>query len=102
MIHDMHTTIIDEARRTVRPAQAHGNEFYGLTFGSNGTAAECRRRCAAPEGFTWLRHDGRPAVGLTAIPSGFDDVPSPWSGRPTPPRPPARADDEAAHFRCES
>lgn len=75
------TTIIDDVSRTVRPADAQGDEFFGLKPGHNGTAATCRRELAAPEGYAWVRHNGRPAIGLTTIPSGIDDAVNPWSGR---------------------
>jgi len=78
----MHPIILDEAAMTARPYDVAGDEHYGLTMGSNGTAAECRRN-VAPAGYRWLRHNGKPAVGLTSIPSGNDNAVNPWSGRVT-------------------
>jgi hypothetical protein len=76
-------TIYDHLTHTIRPLDAEGDRHFGLEPGTNGTAAECRREAVAPRGIgvTWLRHNGRPAVGLTLRPStrtADDGFVNPW------------------------
>lgn len=73
-------TVYDHLTHTIRPLDAAGDRYFGLEVGTNGTAAETRRLAVAPAGVrvTWLRHDGRPAVGLTLRPAertDSDDAP---------------------------
>lgn len=71
---------IDHQTRTVRPLDAEGDEHFGLAIGTNGTGPAMRRK-SAPEGFTWLRHDGRPATGIYLQGSGFSLTwRNPWDG----------------------
>lgn len=69
-----------------RPLTVDGDEWFGLAWGFNGTAARCRRLLAAPAAVTWLRHDGRPAYGLTTVPSSRSSERwrSPWTGERSP------------------
>lgn len=74
--------VVDAEAKTVRPANADADAYYGLGPGTNGTAAITRRAAAAPEGFTWVRSDGTPATGLNYLPGQRNpmNIPSPWSG----------------------
>lgn len=74
-----HRAVIDSQLRTIRPLDAAGDEWFGLIVGSNCTAAQSRRDLVTPAGFSWVRHDGRVAVGPTLIPGGSAWV-NPWSG----------------------
>lgn len=71
---------IDTERRTIQPATTEGDDHYGLRVGSNGTAAQMRRKLVGHEGFTWLCSNGKPAVGTTLIPSGSSRTVNPWDG----------------------
>lgn len=71
---------IDHVTRTVRPLDREGDAHYGLAVGTNGTGPAMRRH-AAPEGYTWRRHDGRPAVGIYLQGSGLSLTwRNPWDG----------------------
>lgn len=62
--------------RTIRPLSAEGDEFFGLSPGSNGTAATTRRACVEGPGFSWVRFNGRPAVGTCyVVPEASDADP---------------------------
>ena len=77
----MHPVEIDAATGTIRPVNYEGDEFYGLAWGTNGTAATMRRTCAeGPHTLTWLRHDGSRAVGLRLEPAS-EEKPfvNPWT-----------------------
>lgn len=78
----MHETTIDHDTRTVRPLTPEGDEWFGLTMGSNGSAA-LMRRAGAPAGYTWTRHNGRHAHGLNLqahAHADTDTTPNPWDG----------------------
>lgn len=81
---------VDHATKTIRPSTKDGDDYYGLSVGSNGTATITRRACVTPSGtgpkgvaaYRWVRFDGRPAVGLTLIPSADSELtPNPWGGK---------------------
>lgn len=72
---------IDIATGTIRPIDAEGDEFYGLAWGTNGTAATMRRTCAeGPHRLTWVRHDGQRARSLNLKPTN-EEKPfvNPWT-----------------------
>ena len=73
---------IDHETQTIKPLDAEGDSYFGLVVGSNGSATICRRELYTPAGYTWVRFNGRPAVGITLIPSAdSDSTPSPWEGK---------------------
>jgi hypothetical protein len=74
---------IDHEARQVLSLESAGDVFYGLTPGTNGTAATCRRLCAAPAGYEWIASDCRKARGVFIVPSSRTGgyVTNPWSGR---------------------
>jgi hypothetical protein len=77
---------VDVPSGTIRPESAEGDEYYGLTRGTNGTAAIARRACVeAVVGaglLTWVRACGSPATGIAYVPSDrSDDAPNPRAGR---------------------
>lgn len=77
---------------TIRPVAPEGDDYFGLATGSNGTAAELRRRIAELQtpspagnsyGLTWVRASGAPAHGIQYVPGDSDRPASdPWSGEP--------------------
>lgn len=82
------TQSLDGASAVLKPETPEGDAFFGLVVGTNGTAAMSRRECVEAQITTatpieWARHDGRPAVGVTLVPSSRGDRfdPNPWSGR---------------------
>jgi len=83
---DGHAVRLDLGAETLWPLTPEGDAFFGLELGTNGTAATCRRLLLAPEHYKWTRHDGRPATGLTLIPSGHDNSVNPWDGPVIPAR----------------
>lgn len=77
--------IIDRETRTVRPACAEGDDYYGLGPHSYGTAAAGRRAVVeATEGtLQWVRANGHAATGITLVYSGetrTDDLWAPGQG----------------------
>lgn len=78
---DVHNVITSPLTRTVRPCEPAGDAFFGLEPGTNGSAATARRALVQPEGYRWLRHDGRPATGLQLVPSSDDNGANPWDAR---------------------
>jgi hypothetical protein len=81
--------IIDSFAKTVRPAVPEGDDYFGLSIGTNGTAAACRRAVVEAVQqivngrLTWLRSNGQSATGLTLVPSARSDAyeANPWSGQ---------------------
>jgi hypothetical protein len=74
-------TEYDHLTHTIRPTEAEGDDFYGLSKGTNGTAAQARRECVAPAGIrvTWLRFDGSRAAFRNYQPaSGEGRFVNPW------------------------
>lgn len=71
---------VNHEQRTIQPVDTEGDDHYGLRVGSNGTAAQMRRKLVGHEGYTWLRSNGKPAVGTTLIPSGSAAWVNPWDG----------------------
>jgi hypothetical protein len=82
---------MDNHRLTVRPSRPEGDDFFGLTIGSNGTAATARREAVeleicATQNYVhgapvWLRFNGKPAAGLQLVPGTSTDLETdPWGG----------------------
>lgn len=81
---------------TLRPETPDGDDYFGLSWGTNGTAAASRRRLAEPTlsaardwglslsvdrlTIRWVRFSGAPATGLNTIPTNRSDVTfsNPW------------------------
>lgn len=86
--------VVNIDAKTIRPASPEHDDFFGLTLGTNGTAAEMRRTVAELEvnstaqatGLTWVRANGKPATGITLKPSesSNDTWRSPWTGERVP------------------
>lgn len=84
----MQSVIHDAATNTVRPAHLEGDDFYGLSLGSNGTAKTCRRALVEVtlqvNGLSvtaeWRQSNGKPATGLTLVPTNHETWVSPWAG----------------------
>ncbi len=80
-------TRINHETKTIRPLDAAGNAFFGLDFGTNGTAAIGRRVVAEHSsngvGYTWVKSSGAHALGLTLVPTerSHQAFSSPWEGR---------------------
>ena len=51
--------VVDHEHRTISPKHDAADEFFGVAWGTNGTAAECRRSIVTPSGYRWVRSDGR-------------------------------------------
>ncbi len=58
---------IDHLSCTIRPTTDVADEWFGVSPGSNGTAATCRRALVTPPGYQWVRWNGRAAVSLTYV-----------------------------------
>lgn len=74
-------TIYDHLTHTIRPLTPEGDDYFGLSAGTNGTAAQSRRETVAPPGIavTWLRHNGQRPAFLNYQPaSGDDRFANPW------------------------
>ena len=72
---------LDPETRTVRPVYLDGDQIYGLSPGTNGTAPAHRRALASvPEGYTWVRSSGARATGLQSVPGQRNPalIPTPW------------------------
>lgn len=73
---------LDHDARTLKPDHLKGDDYFGLTLGTNGSAAHCRRRLheivSGTEGYTWVRADGSPATGVLCIPTGNVIEPNVW------------------------
>ena len=82
LIEGLHDVRIDHATRTVRPEDREGDVFFGLRWGTNGTATETRRALVAPPGYLWRCSDGQAAVGTTLVPTNRSDeyIFDPWGG----------------------
>lgn len=79
-IPDSHTGVhamITIENNVARPLTREADEFFGLLPGTNGTAATTRRELYAP-GASWVRSDGRAAVGVTMVPSSTQVFRNPW------------------------
>lgn len=59
--------IVDHTTRTIRPAHDIAEEFFGVAWGTNGTAAECRRTLVNPSGYRWCRQSGDLASSLNLV-----------------------------------
>jgi hypothetical protein len=90
LTHDVETPasspaiFVDHTSKHVLSLEPAGDVFFGLLPGTNGTAAITRRKCGAPDDYTWHSSDCRRARGVFSVPSGRSDElqTNPWSGRP--------------------
>lgn len=66
----------------IRPVEGK-DDFFGLNMGSNGTAAEMRRKLVEVTlGLTqWEKSDGKLATGAYCISQNSYRFVNPWSGR---------------------
>lgn len=78
---DVHNVQISAFANACIPCDEAGDAFFGLEPGTNGSAATARRALVQPEGYRWLRHDGRPATGLQLVPTANDSGANPWDAR---------------------
>lgn len=69
-----YTVRLDPDAKTIRPADAEGDAYYGLGPGTNGTAAMTRRAGVAQPGFTWVRANGSHATGIQYVATGEEFV----------------------------
>lgn len=56
--------VVDAVSKTIRPTHSLADEFFGVAWGTNGTAAECRRTLVGQDGFKWVTSDGRDPAWL--------------------------------------
>lgn len=63
---------------TIRPMTPDGDDYFGLTTGTNGTAAIARRALVKTDGLTWVKSNGKPAVGIYLAGSGFAPTATYW------------------------
>lgn len=89
--HPVPSLNLDSTAKTLRPVDAEGDDYFGLSIGTNGTAAVARRAIAEIAAcgvsradrqfvFVWVRSNGRPATGMTLVPNAHSDLSyvSPW------------------------
>lgn len=60
----LNAIVVDPSTRTIRPTHYAAEEFFGVAWGTNGTAAECRRALVTQAGYRWTRADGRAPAAL--------------------------------------
>lgn len=61
---DGHPFAVDKKYGVLRPLDDAGDVFFGLAWGTNGTAAECRRALVEIPGYSWRRSNGKPPVSI--------------------------------------
>ncbi len=82
----------DPATSTLKPTVLGADAFFGLEVGTNGTAATMRRAVIEAHyrglhnfsgPIEWVRSNGKPATGITLIPSNKSEsrFSNPWSGK---------------------
>lgn len=88
---------VDYVTREVRALEREADAYYGLEPGTNGTGAIMRRMGIGEPDYRWIRFNGRPAVGVTLIPTNTSDnlTSNPWSGKPCQER--GARDEESEH-----
>lgn len=84
---EQHPCTVDSSTATIRPQTPRGDDFYGLAYGTNGTAAIFRRalvelNISGGVPLRWVRANGKPAAGVNYVPTENSNLihTDPWSG----------------------
>lgn len=83
---NIHPVLMIDSLKVLRPKTRAGDDFYGLSRGTNGDAARARRTVVenllnSDASFRWETSDAKHAAGLMYVPTGrSDEFENPWPG----------------------